>query len=160
LARELKLRTATVLNNTVQVILKEGVMGFLYMGIAVGSCYVLNILVAVFIGKRMEEPDELTRKNMMDNSKTIIYCAFGIGFIAIAYYWLDFVKWIILVFAGFSCLAKIGLTIFAFAPSMREDAREYLPRGVWGALLISNILALAAPATILLGCMSMNFGWF
>jgi len=135
-------------------------MGFLYMGIAIGSCYVLNILVAVFIGKRNDEIDEATRKNLMDNSKTIIYCAFGIGFIAIAYYWFDFVKWIVLVFSGIYCLVRIGVTILSFAPSIRADAKEYLPRGVWGALLVSNLLALVALSTVLIGCMSMNFGWF
>lgn len=132
-------------------------MGFVVMGVVCSVCLVFNRGVSL-VFKRFKTEAAHIPSFFAYNKKMLLYSILGIGFIAVAKYWLDFVKWLVLIMGGIIFIANIYVLIASL--SVYDKDEEPNGDSIYRMMIVSSLTSTISIATVLVWCMSMNFGWF
>lgn len=133
-------------------------MLYLYVGLLLVVLWILNILISIPIRRKLGVNNELFRK-IVSNGNDVFYCMLGLGFIALADFLLDFIKWPIIVLAGILFLINFVQLLVAFISQIVSNVLKKKPEVEWWCVWFSNFISCVAYSAIILGCMKLNFGW-
>lgn len=119
--------------------------------------WVLNFFIVIPISKKTRLNSEPSN-DAVENGNGVFYCLFILGGIAIADFWLDFLKWVVVVVSSIFFITQLIRFLIWLITNIALTIYEKQGAPKWGFTLVSILLLLVANAITVLTCLKINFG--
>ncbi len=128
-------------------------------GIGIAILWVLNIVISPGLKKRVGQDDPYFKK-VVGNGNNLFFCLLGLVGVAVSWYFVEQLKWIILIIFGLFILWDIFSVVVGAITTLgvKLKYKENIDNDI--VVWISNLFALIGTALVLYPTCHYLFGWF